>query len=182
MLLFFDVKPVSVKAYGGARYTSEKRLVLPLRQKTRGLFYLFTTYEVNTGRVHWGYHSRKDSSCVCQFMQRIRGWYPRNGVWVVGDHDSAHPCRSKQTRHVVRQLGLHWRTLPKGSPDDNPVETIFSIIQQEILALSNDPDASATQRRISGYLRGYNRRRDRKIHIAYLDNSDRKQVTNSHTN
>jgi len=35
-LLFFDVKPVAVKAYGGRRYTSAKKLVLPRAQKTRG--------------------------------------------------------------------------------------------------------------------------------------------------
>jgi len=104
-------------------------------------------------------------------MQRVRLWYPRSRVWVVGDQDSAHPCHSKQTRRFVRQLGLHWRTLPKGSPDDNPVETTFSDIQQRILALSNDPDAGTTQRRIGWHLRGQNRRRDRKIRISYLEDS-----------
>lgn len=38
VLLFFDVKPVSEKAHGGARYTSAKRVVLPLRQKSVGSF------------------------------------------------------------------------------------------------------------------------------------------------
>ena len=146
------------------------------------MFYLFTVYEVNTGRLHWAFYPRKNTPCVCQFMKRIRNWYPQNRVWVVGDHDSAHPCRSKETRRYVRQLGLHWRTLPKGSPDDNPVETIFSGIQKQILWLSDDPDAGTTERRISGYLRGHNLRRDRKLHIAYLQNSNKRQVTYSHTN
>lgn len=42
-LLFFDVKPVAVKSYGGRRYTSAKRLVLARNQKTCGRFYLFVS-------------------------------------------------------------------------------------------------------------------------------------------
>jgi hypothetical protein len=40
-MVFFDIKPIAVKAYGGRRYTSAKRLVLERYQKTRGFFYLF---------------------------------------------------------------------------------------------------------------------------------------------
>lgn len=68
----------------------------------------------------------------------------------------------------MRQLGLRWTSLPKGSPDDKPAETIFSDIQQAILDNSNDPDAKATQRRISGHLRTRNRRKDRFMRISYL--------------
>ncbi len=41
ILAFFDVQPITVKAYGGRRYTTEKRLVLARHQKTRDRFYLF---------------------------------------------------------------------------------------------------------------------------------------------
>ena len=44
------------------------------------------------------------------------------------------------TRRTMRQLRLHWTSMPKGSPDDNPAETIFSDIQQNILDNSDDPD------------------------------------------
>ena len=33
----------------------------------------------------------------------------------------------------MRRLKLHYISLPKGSPDDNPVETIFSDIQQNLI-------------------------------------------------
>jgi hypothetical protein len=59
-------------------------------------------------------------------------------------------------------------SLPKGCPDDNPVETLFSPVQIMILDSSNDPDAKATRQRISAYLRGHNRRDDRWIQISYL--------------
>lgn len=38
ILAFFDVQPITVKAYGGRRYTRAQRLVLPRDQKTRGRF------------------------------------------------------------------------------------------------------------------------------------------------
>ena len=44
VLAFFDVQPITVKAYGGRRYTTAKRLVLARDQKTRGRFYLFLLY------------------------------------------------------------------------------------------------------------------------------------------
>lgn len=61
VVLFFDVKPVVVKAYGGRQYTAKKRLVLERRQKTRGLFYLFLSYDLQSGRVHWAFYPGKNS-------------------------------------------------------------------------------------------------------------------------
>ena len=42
LLAFFDVQPITVKAYGGRRYTRAKELTLQAKQKTRGRFYLFS--------------------------------------------------------------------------------------------------------------------------------------------
>lgn len=60
VLLFVDVKPVAIKAYGGRRY-SKQRLVLAQGQKTYGLFYLFVAYEYNSGRRRWGFYPGKSS-------------------------------------------------------------------------------------------------------------------------
>jgi hypothetical protein len=107
VLLFFDIKPITVKAYGGRRFSSAKKLVLPRYQKTRGRFYLFLSYEVKSGRVRWRYEYSKNSSAVCRFMQQLRRWYPTQTVWVVLDQDPAHPARSLRTRHMMRSLNLH---------------------------------------------------------------------------
>ncbi len=167
-LLFFDVQPVTVKAYGGRQYTSARRLVLGRRQKTRGRFYLFLVYEVAGGKVHWGFLPGKNSTYVCRFMRQIRRWYPEGEIWVALDQDRSHPRKSRLTRHTMRQWHLHYISLPKGCPDDNPVETLFSPVQTLILDSSNDPDARTTRRRISAYLRGHNRRNDRRVQISYL--------------
>lgn len=68
----------------------------------------------------------------------------------------------------MRRLKLRWVSLPKRRPDDNPVETVFSDIQQMVLDNSNDVDAAATQRRITAHLRRRNRRRGRYLKIKYL--------------
>lgn len=171
VLLFFDVQPISVKAYGGRRYTSAPRLVLEKKQKTRGLFYLFDLYDVRSGRCHWAFLPGKSAAQVCRFMHRVRRWYRRGDVWVALDRDSAHPGKARQTRRAMHRLRLHWISLPKGSPDDNPVEIVFSDVQLMILDHSNDPTPQVTQRRISDHLRGRNRRADRHIRIAYLPDS-----------
>jgi transposase len=167
-MLFFDIQPIAVKAYGGRRYTSAKRLVLERYQKTRGFFYLFALYDVKQGRVRWAFFPSKDSEQVCQFMRRVRQWYPNNEAWVILDQDRAHPRKCRETQRTMRELKLHWISLPKASPDDNAVETLFSDIQLMILDNSNDPDAQATQSRISTHWRKRNRRRDRFITIPYL--------------
>lgn len=167
-LLFFDIKPIAVKAYGGRRYTAAQRLVLARHQKTRGRFYLFMCYDAVSGQAHWRFLPGKGTQHVCQFMRQVRRWYPDSPLWVALDQDRAHPCKSRETRRVMRALDLHWISLPKGSPDDNPVEILFSDVQLMILDNSNDPDADTTQRRISAHLRGRNRRRDRHIRIPYL--------------
>lgn len=171
--MFFDVKPVTVKAYGGRRFTSATKLVLASQQKIRGKFYLFLAYEVNSGHTRWMFLPNKNSGCVCRFMNKVRRWYPEQEIWVALDQDRSHPCKSRITRRAMRQLKLHWLSLPKGSPDDNPVETIFSDIQLMILDNSNDPDMRTTQRRISSHLRRRNKRRDRKVRIAYLQDSNK---------
>jgi len=167
-LVFFDIKPIAVKAYGGRRYTSAKRLVLLRNQKTHGLFYLFVSYDTVSGQVHWMFLPGKGAIYVSRFMRRLRHWHPHGSIWVALDQDRAHPCKSLKTRQVMRDLQLHWISLPKGSPDDNPVENIFSDIQLMILDNSNDSDAKVTQHRISAHLRGRNHRKNRLIHVPYL--------------
>ena len=149
ILAFFDVQPITVKAYGGRRYTRAKRLVLRRNQKTRGRFYLFLLYEVNQGRVHWAFYPGKGAKYVCRFLRLVRRWYPRQVVRIGLDRDPAHPIKARMTRRTMRQLRLHWTSMPKGSPDDNPAETIFSDIQQNILDNSDDPDERATKGRIT---------------------------------
>jgi len=167
-MVFFDIQPIAVKAYGGRRYTSAKRLVLERYQKTRGFFYLFALYDVKQGRVRWAFYPSKNSEHVCRFMRRVRQWYPTQEVWVILDQDRAHPRKSGETRRIMRELKLHWISLPKASPDDNAVETLFSDVQLMLLDNSNDLAPPTTQRRISVHWRKRNRRRDRFITIPYL--------------
>src|SRR5262249_24070666 len=128
VLLFLDVKVVPVRAYGGRRYTSARRLILPRKQKTRGKFYLFVLYEAHRGRCRWAFFPGKGAVYVCRFLRRVRRWYRGRAVWVVLDQDRPHPCKCRQTRRLMRELKLRWVSLPKGSPDDNPVEAILSDI------------------------------------------------------
>jgi hypothetical protein len=169
LLAFFDVQPITVKAYGGRCYTTAKRLVLQRNQKTRGRFSLFLLSDVNQGRVHWAFFPGKGAKYVCPFLRRVRRWYPRQPVRLALDRDPAHPIKAQATRSMMRRLRLQWTSLPKRSPDDNPDETIFSDIQQNVLDTSDDPDEHGTKRRISSHLRARNRRSDRFMRIPYLE-------------
>jgi hypothetical protein len=153
------------------RPTATKRLVLARHQKIRGKLYLFAAYEVRTGRVRWMFLPAKDSPQVCAFMRRVHRCYPEMEVWGVLDQDGAHPGKSHLTRPTMRELKLHWVSLPKGSPDDNPVATLFSDIQLMSLDNSNDADSHTLQRCISRYFQQRNRRTNRFIKVAYLGDS-----------
>jgi hypothetical protein len=106
-LLFFDVKPIAVKAYGGRRYPSAKRLMLARNQKTRGRFYLFVSYDAVSGKAHWMFLPGKGTPDVQQFMRRLRHWYPDAVIWVALDQDPAHLCKSRKTPQTMRDLQLH---------------------------------------------------------------------------
>ena len=142
--------------------------MLPLNQKTPGRFYLFVSYDVGSGQVHWRFLPGKGAKYVAQFLHHLRREYPDAAIWIALAQDRAHPCKSRKTRQVRRELQLHWISLPKGSPDDNPVENIFSDIQLMILDNSNDSESKVTQHRISAHLRGRNRRTDPRIYVPYL--------------
>ena len=168
VMLFFDVKPVYIKAYGGHLWTDKERVILPKQQRTRGKFYLFLAYDVRAGRRRWAFYDGKATPFVCAFMHLVRHWYPKEEVWVMLDQDRSHPCKSRTTRRTMRELNLRYVSLPKASPDDNPVETIFSDVQQMVLDTSNDPDCQTTQRRISRHLKAKNQCKDRWVKIPYL--------------
>lgn len=161
--------PITVKAYGGARWTKAKRLVLPKPQKTRGKFYLFGVYELGAGRMRWKYYDRNRSDEFIPFMRELRRWYPHPYLLVILDHDTTHPQHCAASRRELRRLKIHWLSLPKGSPDDNPIETVFSGLQQGILAGSNAPNVAELKRRISRYLWQRNRGKNRFVQLAWLD-------------
>lgn len=102
-------------------------------------------------------------------MKLIRRHFPKRQIWIALDQDRPHPRKCRRTRRTMRKLKLHWISLPKRSPNDNPVENIFSDIQQSILDCSDDPNVLSTKRRISAHLKKRNRRTDRKVAISYLD-------------
>lgn len=101
-MVFFDIKPIAVKAYGGRRYTSAKRLVLERYQKTRGFFYLFALYDVKHGCVRWAFYPRKDAEHVCRFLRRVRHVVSHSGG--VGDF------RSYSSLQVARNASGDVRT------------------------------------------------------------------------
>ena len=63
---------------------------------------------------------------------------PAGGADRLGSR-SGGSIKARMTRRTMRQLRLRWTSMPKGSPDDNPAETIFSDIQQNILDNTDDP-------------------------------------------
>ena len=70
------------------------------------------------------------------------------------DRDPTHPIKAKVTRWVIRQLHLNWTSFRNDARTTIRMKRIFTDIQQQILDNSDDPDARATQRRISSHLKG----------------------------
>ena len=169
VVLFLDEKgPITVKRYGGSVWTTAPQVVLPKYQKTRGRFYLYGVYELFTGRVRWRYYDHKRAEYFIAFLREIRRWYPGQYVLVILDQDTTHPQKCLASRQEMRQLKIHWLSLPKKSPDDNPIETIFSLLQRAILAASDAGDVRELKRRISRFLWRHNRCKDRFVRLAYL--------------
>ncbi len=169
VVLFMDEKgPIMVKRYGGRIWTTARQVVLPKYQKTRGKFYLYGVYELWTGRVRWRYYDHKRSEQFIAFMREVRRWYPGQYILVILDQDTTHPQKCVASRQELRRLKIHWLSLPKASPDDNPIETVFSVLQGEVLAGSDAPDVPTQKQRVSRALHSRNRRKERFIRLRYL--------------
>ena len=169
VVLFMDEKgPITVKRYGGFIWTTAQRVIMHKNQKTRGKFYLFGAYELFSGRTRWRYYDRSRSDEFILFMQEIRRWYPHQYILVVLDQDTTHPQTCVTSRRAMRHLKIHWLSLPTGSPDDNPLETIFSLLKRDVLAGSDAANVSELKRRLSWYLWRRNRHKDRFVLLAYL--------------
>jgi hypothetical protein len=88
--LFVDEQLIAVKAYGGWRYTTAKRLIVERRQKTRGRFYWFAVYEVNTGRRRWAFYDHKraeyqafEPAVARCLIERLEIHHtPKHGSWL----------------------------------------------------------------------------------------------------
>jgi transposase len=169
VVLFLDEKgPITVKRYGGYRWTAEKRLILPKYQKTRGQFCLFAVYELLRGRVRWKFDEHATSVEFIAFLRQIRRWYPHQSILIVLDSDTIHPQKSGDSRREMRRLQIHWLSLPKGDPDDSPMETVLIVLQGEAIAGRDAPHTAEQKRRISHSLQRRNRCRDRSIRIPCL--------------
>jgi transposase len=143
-------------------------LVLPKYQKTRGQFYLFAAYDLFPGRVRWIFQDHATSAEFIDFLRRIRRWYPHQYILIVLDSDTIHPQKSGDSRREMHRLKMHWLSLPKGNPDDNPTETVFSVLQREDISGSDASDTAEQKRRLSHSLQRRNRRKDRFIRLGYL--------------
>ncbi len=170
VVLFLDEKgPITVKRYGGSMWTAAAQVVLPKYQKTRGKFYLYAAYELFTGRLRWRYYDHKRGESFTAFLRDTRRWYPGQYILVILDQDTTHPQKCIASRQEMRRLKIHWLSLPKQSPDDNPVETIFSLLQRAILAGSDAPTVTELKRRISRFLWRHNRCKERFVQLGYLE-------------
>ena len=99
LLAFFDVQPITVKAYGGRRYTREAQLILSAKQKTRGRFYLFALYEVNHGRVRWAFFAGKGAGTSAGSCAGSGVGIPRNrcgSLWI-----KTRPTRAKRSKPSI---------------------------------------------------------------------------------
>ncbi len=159
VLLFFDVQPITAKAYGGRRSSAAARRVQPSQQKTRGRFDLLLAYKLKRGIVPGYFQAGKGATSVYWIMRRARHGYRGPPVRVALGRDSPHPCKAQKTRRVMQTSELKRTSWPKGSRDDNVAATNFSDILLMIRDNSNDPDGPTSRQ---------NRRRDRRSKIGYL--------------
>lgn len=88
--------------------------------------------------------------------------------------DTQHTQHCVASRQEMRRLKIHWLSLPKGSPDDNPLETVFGVLQDEVLVGSDPRDVADQQLQISRALQRRNRRKERFVRLKWLDDFHKK--------
>jgi hypothetical protein len=67
------------------------------------------------------------------------------------ERDPALPIKAQEMQSLMRRLRPRWTGSPQRSLDDNPDETNFGDLQQEILDTIGDPDEHGAQGRFGGF-------------------------------
>ena len=111
---------------------------------------------------------------MCQFMKRVRHWYPTHEVWIALDQDRSHPCKSRQTRQMMRTLKLHWISLQFPLASRKIVQSTDTPLVLETAPTNTwHRDASCSQfrsgaQRCGGRIRGHVAALALSLHVAQL--------------
>ncbi len=137
MLSFDEKGKTPIKHYGGRRWQADGAYRIPYKQKVKGLFDLFLTVDVHTGKRHYRFYDWKNSFIVIEFMDWVANVvYAGKDVYMILDGWSAH--KSAAIKAFVSMCPrLHLVPLPTCSSWMNDVERDFSRIQREVLDNSN---------------------------------------------
>jgi transposase len=137
-----------------------------LGQKIKGMRNVFGGLDVMEGRALIGSYERKASPEFCSFLRDLKERYYGYGLWLVLDNAPVH--KSKLSLQTMAKLGLHPFWLPKASPELNPQELVWKLMQSryinnrdfrevvEIDEMVRDFEDDFNQRRITLDLSSYN--------------------------
>lgn len=160
ILLFFDEKgPTVIKRYGGRKLTNKKFVVIKANQKLRvkKKMYLFAAYNPHKDRIYYKFYyfctSREFREFVLRFRKRFEDF-----IYVIIDNGPIHIAKMvKKIEEEFNDIELFY--LPKSSPELNPLENKFNLLQSEIISNSNFRSTFEMKRAIARWVRSYNNRR-----------------------
>jgi transposase len=158
-VIFLDEKgAICAKEYGG-RSWREKRKRMELGQKINGMRNLFGGLDVIEGREVIESYERRRSGEFCDFLRKLKERYFGYGLWLVMDNVPVH--KSKMSLAMMEELGIHQFWLPKASPELNPQELVWKLMQNRYINNRDFRDVDEIEEMVADFENDFNQRRMR---------------------
>ncbi|MEW6685793.1 MAG: IS630 family transposase [Candidatus Edwardsbacteria bacterium] len=150
-VICFDEKgTIVIKAYAG-RSWSRKAPKIPAKQSIKGKIELLGAYDFHNGKLWVRFFKKKTAKEIILVLEFLRKRYKGYRLYII--LDCWRPHRSKLLKEYVSHQSITLVELPTNASWLNPIERIFSEIQNQVLANSNFQSVSETKQSIRKYVR-----------------------------
>ena len=154
-ILCFDVKgKITLKRYAGREWRKRSK-VIPLNQRIRGYFHLFSCYDVHDKKIYHRYFMRYTSKEFVKFIRWIKRTF-KEKVYLILDNGTQHT--SKYTKERLLKIGgFELVFLPKNAPHLNKMDRKFEDLQRDVIDNSNYSSVLRMKRAITKWIKSFNR-------------------------
>lgn len=114
------------KEYGGGSWREERKR-LEKGQKVKGMVNVFGALDALEQREVLEGYERRRSVEFCDFLGEVKKQYRGYGIWLVMDNGPVH--QSRRSVGKMDELGIKRFWLPKASPELNPQELVWKLMQ-----------------------------------------------------
>ena len=117
---------------------------------------MFTAFDPHEHRLYKKYLFDMSMENFCKFLKFIRKKFDEDVYFILDNHPTHKSAGAKRIFEDGKKLKPVW--LPKHSPELNAVDSVFSLIQKEVLSNRDFSSIEEVEKAINRWIRKFNQR------------------------